>query len=71
MWAIANRVRVTSEQAATLQVRGFDQVVVDTVEGYDSTHLVGDERADLLRSIENGLEYQSTVQLLKCASRKP
>ncbi len=65
VWAIANRVRVTSEQAATLQVRGFDQVVVDTVEGYDSTHLVGDERADLLRSIENGLEYESTVQLLK------
>ena len=63
--ATAKGVQVTSEPAATLQVRGYDQVMVDTLDGFDSAHLVGDERADLLRSIENGLEYESTVQLLK------
>ena len=43
----------------------FEQVSVDTLGGYDLTNLSGGNQRDVLRTVENGLTFESTAKMLQ------
>jgi hypothetical protein len=46
-------------------VEGFEQIVADLRGGRDSTHLIGSGQRDLLRALDDGVEFESTRQMLR------
>ena len=46
-------------------VHNFDQVTIDTMGGFDRSNIVGGDGIDLLRSLDDGIEYHSMRQMLK------
>ena len=63
--ADASSTRFTNVANIETSVDGFDLVTVDARGGHDVSQLIGSEQRDVLRSLENGLEFESTVQLLR------
>ena len=57
--------RIQSALGIDITVHGFDRVHVDAGGGYDTTSIVGSEGVDLLKSLEQGIEYQSLQQILR------
>lgn len=62
--ATVDTTRLQNAFGVDVAVHGFDQVFVDTGGGYDNTQIVGGEGIDLLKSLEQGIEYHSIRQML-------
>ena len=64
---VSNESKTTFNTAfgAENSVRGFDQTSVDTLGGRDTTTLTGSQQRDVLRSLDNQLELESTTRMLK------
>ncbi len=63
--ATASSVRLTNASGIEVVIRSFDRVTVDTLGGFDSSNLAGGAGSDRLRSLDNGIEFESTVQMLR------
>ena len=63
--ATEDSAKLLSALGIEVTVHGFDNVDIDTRAGFDNSVIVGGAGVDLLRSLEQGVEYQSVRQLLR------
>lgn len=63
--ATVDSTRLQNALGYDVTVHGFDSVLVDTGGGFDSSTIVGGDGLDLLRSFDDGVEYESLQQMLR------
>ena len=63
--ATVNTAKLQNALGQSVTVHDFDQVTIDTEGGFDNTSIVGGTGIDLLRSLDDGIEYHSMRQMLR------
>ena len=63
--ADSSSVTIVDANQNTNVARGFAEVDVDTKSGHDFTTLTGSEQRDVLRGLEAGIEFETTLQLMR------